>query len=54
MVEPVVTVRVDVTDDADVMVGDAGEKLAEAPPGKPEADKATVPVNPFDGVSVTV
>ncbi len=52
--ELVVTVSVDVTDDADEMVGDEGEKLAEAPPGNPEADKVTVPVNEFDGVSVTV
>lgn len=48
MDEPTVIVSVDV-----VEVG-LGEKEAVTPAGFPESDKATVPVNPFNGVTVTV
>ena len=46
----VVTVMVDEPD----VVTDVGVKLAVAPAGSPLTPKVTVPVNPPDGVTVTV
>ena len=42
-----------IVDDPDVFT-EAGLKDAEAPPGNPLTLKLTVPVNPPDGVTVTV
>jgi hypothetical protein len=50
VVLPVVTVIVE--GPLPVIVG--GEKLAEAPVGKPVAPKVTVPVNPLSAPMVTV
>ena len=50
---PVVTVKVDVLEVASVIFTDAGLKLAPAAAGKPVALRATVPVKPANGVTVT-
>ena len=50
----VVTVSVDVLEVASVMLTEVGLKVADAPAGNPVALRFTVPVNPADGVMVTV
>ena len=37
-----------------VVVAEAGLKEAVTPLGKPDADKVTLPVNPFSGATVIV
>ena len=50
----VVTVNVDDFADASVMFTDVGLKTALAPVGKPLMLNETLPVNPFEGVTVTL
>ena len=52
--EFVVTDSVDDFADASVMFTDAGLKAAFAPVGKPLMLNKTFPVNPFEGVTVTL
>ena len=51
---PVVAVLLAVRVSVLVLVVLAGLKLAVTPAGSPEADKLTLPVNPFVGVTVMV
>ena len=51
---PVVAVLLAVKVSVLALVEGFGLKAAVTPPGKPEADRLTLPVNPFDGVIVIV
>ena len=51
---PVVAVLLAVSVKELVVVVEAGLKAAVTPLGKPDADKVTLPVNPFRGATVRV
>ena len=51
---PVVAVLLAVNVSVLVVVAEAGLNAAVTPLGRPDADRLTLPVNPFCGVTVTV
>lgn len=54
MAVPVVAVLLAVSVSVLVVVAEAGLNEAVTPLGRPDADRPTLPVKPFSGVTVTV